>query len=291
MGICWRNPHLKQLSKRHLFFVVAVLFVVPHDRSTRLRPDRVGGDAFLIGAPSLRLQQPSRASADRPASMGIVSAPLDFGGSGSLILRLCRCAVSRPESTARMLCSKLIANRKATASDWEPSADSAWNASELVPTTVEELRRVYGTSRYPWGDLGANEARSLYHQLLPTTLLEDDLGLPLHERAQLAVAARKAAKLYVRERTLAPLAIGSELYDGMRQLYQRGSFQPQGLSEEQVWLKYAGVSHPSLLLDSADASCGADVDALEDIFFTVLKKSCSSNPHVDFLSGCAALGP
>jgi len=103
--------------------------------------------------------------------------------------------------------------------------------------------------------------------------------------AQMAVAARKAAKLYVRERTLVPLAIGSELFDGVRQLYKRGSFQPQGLSEEQVWLKYAGVPHPSALLND----CDADAAALDDVFLTVLRKSCTSNQHVDYLAGCASL--
>ena len=110
------------------------------------------------------------------------------------------------------------------------------------------------------------------------SLLEED-SLSLAERAELAIAARRAARLYARERALLPYALGSELLDGVRQLLKAGSFQTQGWSDEQIWFKYAGAL-PSDLPDG-----GAFPD---DVYYTILHKACSSNSYVDRLCGHVA---
>ena len=86
-------------------------------------------------------------------------------------------------------------------------------------TTVEGLRRLHGPRRSWWGDLDAFEARALYKSLLPTQLLDDDAdalpGATVVERARLAVQARRAARLYVRERVVLPIALACEVRDGV----------------------------------------------------------------------------
>ena len=52
------------------------------------------------------------------------------------------------------------------------------------------------------------DTRALYHALLPTELLDDEFeaeGYTLAEKAEIAIAARRAARLYARERALLPV--------------------------------------------------------------------------------------
>jgi len=168
------------------------------------------------------------------------------------------------------------------------------NATALAATTVEELRRQYGKRCSWWGDLDAVQTRVLYHQLLPTHLLTAE-ELPVQQRAVMAVAARRAARLYARERTILPVALSCQLLDGVRHLLKEGTFQPDGYSEEQIWLKYAR-KHSATLEGWADAcavnegeSESRSLDSLfriDDSFFhTVLEKACTSNEIVDRLVG------
>ena len=135
--------------------------------------------------------------------------------------------------------------------------------------TVDELRRQLGSRQNWFGDLDARETRTLYHKLLPTDLLLDDSEIPVDERARLAVAARRAARLYARERSLLPVTIGCQLLDGVRVFLDQGRFQSDGLSEEQIFEKYiAKLGYTASHLD-------------EDFFYHVLEKSCTVNEHVD----------
>jgi hypothetical protein len=190
--------------------------------------------------------------------------------------RLWRCFDARPAATARVL-SKSIQH---SASVQELTGQlSLGNTTLGWSTTVEELRALYGPRESWWGDLGAEDTRRLYHALLPTDLLEkgyDELPYSLEERAQMAIAARRAARLYTRERAFLPLAIGSELLDGVRQLLERGAFQPDGPSEAQIWMKYTGAAPSS------------PVELPADVYRTILEKACSSNRHVDLLCGQGA---
>lgn len=171
------------------------------------------------------------------------------------------------------------------------AAFAAGNATApLIPTTVAELREQHGERQRWWGDLGPADARALYHQLLPFDLLDDDHSLPLAERARLAVSARHAARLYVRERALLPVTLLSGGLDGVRQLLERGSFQTEGLTESQVWEKYAakfGMA-PHELEEQLGSCDGLYDGALDEVFATILQKSCTPNRHVDFLAGGAA---
>lgn len=179
------------------------------------------------------------------------------------------------------------ASPTADASAFDAAFDGPNNAS-YVFTSVDELRAVYGVKQRWWGDLDAVETRELYHSLLPTGLIEDE-ALPLAQRARLAVSARRAARLYARERALLPLCTGSQLFDGFRQLLDHGSFQPNGLSEEQIFSKYAemqGLVPPSWTDDHA--AIDDDDEAYTDFYLTVLRKSCSTNAKVDGMT--AALG-
>jgi len=125
------------------------------------------------------------------------------------------------------------------------------------------------------------ETRQLYHALLPTGLLEDESAAAagaysLQERAELAIAARRAAKKYARERSLLPVSMACAVLDGVRQLLAGGVFRPDGYSDEQIWLKYAGCS-PS------DLPEGAAFD--DEVYRTILEKACSTNRHVDVWCG------
>lgn len=112
-------------------------------------------------------------------------------------------------------------------------------------TSQEGLREAFGSNRNKWwGDLDAKTARRLYKRLLfPTAISElvlelgDEIVRP-EELAPLAYEARKAAKLYVRERCRVPSRVGAYLFDGFRQLRKYGRFQPNGASYEQLWIKY-----------------------------------------------------
>ncbi len=112
-------------------------------------------------------------------------------------------------------------------------------------TSQEGLREAFGSNRNKWwGDLDAKTARRLYKKLLfPTALSElvlelgDEIIRP-EELAPLAYEARKAAKMYARERCRVPSRVGAYLLDGFRQLVKYGRFQPNGASYEQLWVRY-----------------------------------------------------
>jgi len=107
------------------------------------------------------------------------------------------------------------------------------------------LREAFGSNRNRWwGDLDAKTARRLYKSLLfPTALSElilelgDEIVRP-EELAPLAYEARRAAKMYARERCRVPSRVGAYLFDGFRQLRKYGRFQPNGASYEQLWIRY-----------------------------------------------------
>lgn len=226
--------------------------------------------------------------------------------------RLVRCATCKPKATARVVVNKAktISLTRSFSSEGSSSSSSsrgavgvAKRATSLMPewgfyrqqqegaaaaaddatgaagrvssanasawqlyTTVEELRAAYGEGR----TLSASQTRELYHSLLPTQLLEVGDESTLAERAELAIKARHAARLYARERAALPVTLSSELMDGVRTLLKQGNFQRGGLSEEQIWQKYAGCSSPH------------EVDCLDnEVYYTILRKACTSNQHVD----------
>ena len=68
-----------------------------------------------------------------------------------------------------------------------------------------------------------------------------------------------------------------QVFDGMRRLAVSGTFAPDGITPEEVWLKYAGfVPREGETLPS-------------DVYHTILRKACSSNSQIDALCGQDAL--
>lgn len=142
-------------------------------------------------------------------------------------------------------------------------------------TSLAGLREAFGSNRNRlWGDLDAATARRLYKTLLPTALCELvlDLGVTAEELAPLAYAARRAAKLYARERCRVPARVAANLYDGARQWRRYGRFQPAGMSYEQVWDKYYS--------QWCDA-CGSEEEVVSKTCKTILEKSCQTNEMID----------
>jgi len=200
------------------------------------------------------------------------------------VLPLVRRANARPPQVLRILQDSLLAGVMGRPIQSE-LIDAAMNGETLGwAPTVEQLRAEYGERQRWWGDLSHAETRALYHALLPTSLLEEDASeYSLPERAELAMAARRAARLYARERAMLPFAIGSELLDGVRQLVKNGSFQTAGYSDEQLWKKYAGCL-PSELPEGAEFH--------PEVYLKIVEKACSTNRHIDQLCGaCVEVAP
>jgi hypothetical protein len=129
-------------------------------------------------------------------------------------------------------------------------------------TSQQGLREAFGSNRNKfWGDLDAKTARRLYKKLLfPTALSElvlelgDEIIRP-EELSPLAYEARKAAKLYVRERCRVPSRVGAYLFDGIRQFRKHGKFQMDGVTYEQLWIRY---------YHDHDIDDGSDRDNIDD---------------------------
>ena len=173
-------------------------------------------------------------------------------------------------------------------------------------TNPEKLRELFGENQNKmWGDLDATTCRKLYKTLVPKALLE--LVRQEHERAggegsapttfeaatdalapevlaPLAYKARKAAKLYARERCQVPARIAAQLFDAYRAFKKYGKFQPCGMSYEQLWDKYykqvVEEEQKQRGLPEQDA---ADDDVTAKICQIIIEKSCQTNEFVDSL--------
>lgn len=258
-------PYMRVGSYLPITVVLALVFVIPHDSSTRLNPDVVGADGYAM-MPTLRRgleQRDAFRKQQRPAKV---------------LFRAARIA-ARKAAMGRV--------------SWEVTMPLSPPPSPMLPspsrnhsfTTVEELRDFYGPKQNWWGDYNARQTRELYHSLLPTKLLDAEYIYPgahtVEERARMAVAARRAAKMYARERGVLPVTLASQLFDGMRVFCAkstRGTWQPDGLSEEQIFAKYA-----------EQYGLGAsDTDTVPDeVYYTILRKSCTSSFYIDSLVGLA----
>jgi len=293
-------PYMRWGSHVPILTILVVMFVIPHDPSTSLVNPGVMGFTFPTPLssvrPAVRKAGPGTLAAHsipglrNSTFMGAVAprAPLIRGQVFISAIKLRR-AIRRVQGTSNVLLGTMERS-------WHPWADRSELAAEdvlnfcsshewdaLPPTTVEELRLLYGERQHWYGDLNARATRELYHRLIPTQLLNDDSDLPLAQRARRAVAARRAARLYARERTILPVALGSQLVDGVRVLANQGRFQPDGLSEDQIWSKYASQHGVSLHEEGCLPDC---LD--ESLLQTVLRKSCSCNRFVDQLAGLQA---
>lgn len=151
----------------------------------------------------------------------------------------------------------------------DPLPHDQWAATYC---SVAGLREAFGTNVNGWwGDYDAATTRRLYHSLLPTALWElyDTGAANATTLAPLAYAARLAAKLYARERSLWIYRYAAQLLDGMRQFQRYRRFDPSGMTYEQVFEKYQEV-----LGGNATAS---DVAVCQKI----LERSCVCNARIN----------
>lgn len=152
--------------------------------------------------------------------------------------------------------------------------------------TVEALQQTFGTGP-PWGDLSPTQTRSLYHTLLPRSLLalnEMGLGLGLEDLAPLAYEARIAAKEYARSRCVLYGRIGVFLFDQYRSLRDKGRLIKPGTSSsmswEEIWAKY----ETQIIKEQKERGKELDEDELMmQTYMRILEKSCSTNQAVDNL--------
>ena len=150
-------------------------------------------------------------------------------------------------------------------------------------TRVQGLRDAFGDNKNKfWGDLDAGSTRRLYKTLLPNALCELIMDLDLayvkpEDLAPLAYKARKAAKLYARERCHLPTRIMAQLFDGFRALRTYGKFQPQGLTYSQIWDKYR-----RLILEDVDDSI-TEEEIVARTCLKIMERSCKTNAGVDKL--------
>lgn len=251
-------PYMRVGPYFSITVMLALMFIIPHDPSTRIRPDQVGADGYAMTSMFRRNAfQPQQHAADAPGRRRSVPMRVLF-------------------RAARKAAWKSGVSWEGAAFSPPASPELPMPASNYSFTTVEELRSFYGPRQNWWGDFDARQTRELYHSLLPTQLLEDEsLSLGMEDRARMAVAARRAARLYARERGVIPVTIACQLLDGLRVLCDKGTWQPDGLSEEQIFAKYA-------------EQFGVSPDACHDeVYYTILRKSCTSNMHIDTMVGMA----
>lgn len=161
-------------------------------------------------------------------------------------------------------------------------------------TSLNGLRKAFGRNRNKlWGDLDPATTRKLYKSLLPNALCELvlELGVEPEELAPLAYQARKAAKLYARERCHVPARIAANLFDGFRQWRRYGRFQPTGMSYEQLWDKYYHQQLEevgSSLHQHHEDKLHLDDTVTEDEIVSqtcqkILEKACTTNEMVDHM--------
>jgi len=143
-------------------------------------------------------------------------------------------------------------------------------------TTLDGLRATFGTNKNRFfGDLDATTTRKLYKSLLPSAIhseLAMGVGMRPEELAPLAFEARKAAKLYARERCYVGARWLARLYDGFRQLKQHGRFQMEGMSYDQVWEKY---------YQRSQEQTNKCEDLVAQTSLKILESACRTNPFVD----------
>mmetsp|Transcript_6970 Transcript_6970/g.7216 ORF Transcript_6970/g.7216 Transcript_6970/m.7216 type:complete len:299 (+) Transcript_6970:197-1093(+) len=165
--------------------------------------------------------------------------------------------------------------------DIKPNINSftAANHYACPPTSVEALRRRYGTNRNLWGEWTCTDTRRFYKQQLPRALQIDGfLGLSLQERARIASEARHALRLYSRERCHLPGRMIAKLLDGVRHVQKFGYWSSSGMSWAEVRLKYELQIRAALGPDATDE--------LVEIYVykKILDRACETNKCVDELS-------
>ena len=143
-------PYMRVGSHLPIIVVLALVFVIPHDSSTRLNPDVVGADGYAM-MPTRRRgleQRDAFRKQQRPAKV---------------LFRAARIA-ARKAAMGRV--------------SWEVTMPLSPPPSPMLPspsrnhsfTTVEELRDFYGPKQNWWGDYNARQTRELCARYPPPPL-------------------------------------------------------------------------------------------------------------------------
>ena len=234
-----------------IYLVLCLLFIIPHDPSSSVQnKNQVGSSALKLSPTSLwrgTINSHPAVSPRHATPVAISTLPiLDQEHDATVtdeVLRVVRLARKRPQWALRLAISSLRSELGHLATIPSGLARDPTSEAQLAEeeqllsalavslsngtlgweyrTTVEGLRETIDGRQNWYGDLSPTETRALYHALLPTELLEDEFeaeGYTLAEKAEIAIAARRAARLYARERALLPYAIGCDLLDGLRQV-------------------------------------------------------------------------
>ena len=186
-------------------------------------------------------------------------------------------------SLAPLSTSTLLQSSPSNTNSTSTSSSSSSSSSSKIYTNVNELRSIFGSNKNKlWGDLDNAQTRRLYHELLPKALLkvERDNTLTLEERAVIASKARTAAKKYARERCTVPGRVLAYVFDGFRHLKEFGTWSWEGMSWEEVWLKYENEIKTEL----SDYNPAIRKEGLtQEICKRILERSCATNAQIDQL--------
>ena len=146
----------------------------------------------------------------------------------------------------------------------------------VPPTSVELLRKRYGTRKSLWGEWSTAETRAFYRTNLPRALqIDGAMGFSLEERARLASEARHALRIYSRERCNLPARLTAEIYDGLRHFQMFGYWSCEGMSWSEVKEKYSREAIEHL-------GTNASVDDIElYVYRRVVDRACATNPIFD----------
>ena len=144
------------------------------------------------------------------------------------------------------------------------------------PTSLESLRKRYGTRQSLWGEWSNAETRAFYRTQLPRALqIDGALGLTLAERAQLASEARHALRVYSRERCFLPGRLAARIYDGLRHFQLFGYWSCDGMNWTEVQEKYAKDARIQLGPDATPA----EIEMF--VYQKIVDRACATNAIFD----------
>ena len=144
------------------------------------------------------------------------------------------------------------------------------------PTSLESLRKRYGTRQSLWGEWSNAETRAFYRTQLPRALqIDGALGLTLEERAQLASEARHALRVYSRERCFLPGRVAARIYDGLRHFQLFGYWSCNGMNWTEVKEKYGREARLQLGPDASPS----EIEMF--VYRKIVDRACATNAIFD----------
>lgn len=187
------------------------------------------------------------------------------------------------QSGAPMDLGRLLVNREVMQHEDDENSpllmSKFTNHYACPPTSLDALRRRYGSSKSIWGEWSCTETRRFYRQQLPVSLRMDGvMGLSLEERARLAAEARHALRVYARERCHLPGRVVAMAFDGMRHWQTFGYVRWDGMTWPEVKAKY---------LRRARLALGpqASPEELEQrVYELIVERACATNELMDSIA-------